>query len=251
MEKEELLFRKRIQELSRLCYERDIPVHTDFLNLNEQTIFFSLQSLLAPVKYQLAGGYEMAERKVVCFLPSYEGELAELPFVCLSARPVNPRFAENLSHRDYLGALMHLGIDRSKIGDILIEDDVCHIFCMTDMADYLCKELRLVRHTNLLLEKSEMKEIVIIPKFKRVGGSVASLRLDCILALAWQSSRSKMTPYIEGEKVFVNGRLVTSNSFGLKEGDIVSVRGLGKFIYRGVETETKKGRLFIALDRYV
>ena len=88
--------------------------------------------------------------------------------------------------------------------------------------------------------KMRDEEIVIIPKFKRVGGSVASLRLDCILALAWQSSRSKMTPYIEGEKVFVNGRLVTSNSFGLKEGDIVSVRGLGKFIYRGVETETKR-----------
>ncbi len=245
-----MLFRKRIQELSRLCYERDIPVHTDFLNLNEQTIFFSLQSLLAPVKYQLAGGYEMAERKVVCFLPSYEGDLTEFPFVCLSARPVNPRFAENLTHRDYLGALMHLGIDRGKIGDILIENEVCHIFCMTDMADYLCQELRMVRHTNLSLEQTEAADIVITPRFERVAGSVASLRLDCILALAWQSSRSKMTPYIEGEKIFVNGRLVTSNSFCLKEGDIVSARGLGKFIYRGVETETKKGRLFIALDRY-
>ena len=59
-----------------------------------------------------------------------------------------------------------------------------------------------------------------------------------------------MTPYIEGEKVFVNGRLITSNSFVLKDGDIVSVRGFGKFIYRGVEAETKKGRLFITLDRY-
>ena len=251
MEKEELLFRKRIQELSRLSYERDIPVHTDFLNLNEQTIFFSLISSLSPAKYQLAGGYEMAERKVVCFLPSYEEEQTEYPFVCLSAKPVNPRFAEELSHRDYLGALMHLGIDRSKIGDILVEENACRIFCMTDMADYLCRELRLVRHTNLKLEKSEIGEISITPKFERIAGSVASLRLDCILALAWKASRSRMTPYIEGEKVFVNGRLITSNSFTIKEGDIVSARGLGKFVYRGVETETKKGRLFVALDRYV
>ena len=109
MEKEELLFRKRIQELSRLSYERDIPVHTDFLNLNEQTIFFSLISSLSPAKYQLAGGYEMAERKVVCFLPSYEEEQTEYPFVCLSAKPVNPRFAEELSHRDYLGTLYASG----------------------------------------------------------------------------------------------------------------------------------------------
>ena len=250
MEKEELLFRKRIQELSRLCFERDIPVHTDFLNLNEQTIFFSLLSSLSPARYELAGGYEMAERKVVCFLPSYEETLTNYPFVCLSAKPVNPRFTEPLNHRDYLGALMNLGIDRSKIGDILIEDKVCRIFCMEDMADYVCRELHFVRHTNLTLERSQPGELSIVPNFENISGSVASLRLDCILALAWQSSRSKMTPYIEGEKVFVNGRLITSNSFVLKDGDIVSVRGFGKFIYRGVEAETKKGRLFITLDRY-
>ncbi len=250
MEKEEALFRKRIQELSRICFQRDIPVHTDFLNLYEQTIFFSLLSSLPSVKYELAGGYRMAERKVVCFLPSYEEKLCEYPFTCLIARPVNPRFAENLSHRDYLGALMNLGIERSKIGDILIEDKICHIFCMEDMADYLCRELSFVRHTNMVLERAEIKELSITPKFETVSGSVASLRLDCILALAWQSSRSKMTPYIEGEKVFVNGRMVTSNSFLLKEEDIVSVRGFGRFVYRGVETETKKGRLFITLDRY-
>ena len=78
---------------------------------------------------------------------------------------------------------MHLGIDRSKIGDILVEENACRIFCMTDMADYLCRELRLVRHTNLMLEKSEIGEISITPKFERIAGSVASLRLDCILAL--------------------------------------------------------------------
>ncbi len=250
MEKEELLFRKRIQELSRICFQRDIPVHTDFLNLYEQTIFFSLLSSISSVKYQLAGGYKMAERKVVCFLPSYEEKLYEYPFTCLIARPVNPRFAEELSHRDYLGALMNLGIERSKIGDILIEDKICHIFCMEDMADYLCRELNFVRHTNMVLEPAAIGELSITPKFETVSGSVASLRLDCILALAWQSSRSKMTPYIEGEKVFVNGRMITSNSYLLKEEDIVSVRGFGKFVYRGVETETKKGRLFITLDRY-
>ena len=102
----------------------------------------------------------------------------------------------------------------------------------------------------MVLEPATIGEFSITPKFETVSGSVASLRLDCILALAWQSSRSKMTPYIEGEKVFVNGRMITSNSYLLKEEDIVSVRGFGKFVYRGVETETKKGRLFITLDRY-
>lgn len=250
MDKEELLFRKRIPELARLAYERDIPVHTDFLNLNEQTIFLSLAPSLPPVRYQLTGGYGMAERKVVCFLPSYEETCWNLPFVCLKARPVNERFAEDLTHRDYLGALMNLGIERGKIGDILIDGKEGRIFCMEDLADYVCGELSFVRHTNLTLSKEEPGEISIQPRYETVSGSVASLRLDCILALAFQSSRSRMTPYIEGEKVFVNGRLATSNSLVLKEGDVVSARGFGKFVYRGVETQTKKGRLFITVDRY-
>ena len=250
MEKEELLFRKRIGELARICYERDVPVHTDFLTLNEQTIFLSLVPSLPPVRYELTGGYEMAGRKVVCFLPSYEESLMEAPFVCLLAQPVNLRFAQELTHRDYLGAVMNLGIERDKIGDILIEGKACHMFCMEDMADYLCREIHSVGRTNLTLSRVPAEELKIAPRFERISGSVASLRLDCVLALVWRSSRTKMTPYIEGEKVFVNGRLALSNSQILKEGDVVSVRGLGKFAYRGVETETKKGRLFIAVDRY-
>ncbi len=250
MEKEELLFRKRIGELARICYERDVPVHTDFLTLNEQTTFLSLVPSLPPVRYELTGGYEMAERKVVCFLPSYEECLWNNPFTCLLAQPVNPRFSQELTHRDYLGALMNLGIERDKIGDILIDGKLCRIFCMEDMADYLCGELHSVSRTTLTLSRVPAGELKIEPRFERISGSVASLRLDCVLALAWKSSRSKMTPYIDGEKVFVNGRLALSNSQVLKDGDIVSVRGLGKFAYRGVETETKKGRLFIALDRY-
>ena len=250
MEKEELLFRKRMGELARICYERDVPVHTDFLTLNEQTIFLSLVPSLPPARFELAGGYEAAERKIVCFLPSYEERLQEPPFSCLLAEPVNQKFAQELTHRDYLGALMNLGIQRSKIGDILIDGKRCYIFCMEDMADYLCRELHSVSRTNLTLSKIPVQEQTVAPKFQRISGSVASLRLDCVLALAWKSSRSKMTPYIEGEKVYVNGRQVLSNSYVLKAGDIVSVRGLGKFAYRGVETETKKGRLFIALDRY-
>ena len=250
MDKEEILFQKRAAELARICYERDIPVHTDFLTLNEQGLFHSLVPSLPPVRFQLTGGYELAERKVLCFLPSYEESVLEPPFVCLKAEPVNLRFAEELTHRDYLGALMNLGIQRYKIGDILIDGKDCHIFCMEDMADYLCQELRFVRRTNLTLTRVPLEAFEVQPRFETISGSVASERLDCILALAWKLSRSKITPYIEGEKVFVNGRLALSNSQILKAGDIVSLRGLGKFVYRGVENQTKKGRLFVALDRY-
>lgn len=250
MDKEEQLFRKRIQELASVCYQRDVPVHTDFLNFHEQTIFHSLVQTLPPVSYVMTGGYEMAERKVVCFLPSYEEELVSAPFCFLRLVPVNKKFAEKLSHRDFLGALMSLGIERSKIGDILVNETECYILCMEELAEYVKDSLNSVRHTNFQITICQPEEIHFEPKFETVSGSVASLRLDAVLAAAWSQSRGKMVPYIEGEKVFVNGCLVTSNSYQLKEGDIVSVRGFGKFIYRGVQNQTKKGRLFVVLDRY-
>ena len=75
MEKEEQLFRKRIQELAENAYSRDIPLHTDFLTLAEQTVFQNMSATLPPVKFVLSGGFPMSERKVLCFLASYEKEL--------------------------------------------------------------------------------------------------------------------------------------------------------------------------------
>lgn len=103
MEKEEQLFRKRVLELAELCFHRDMPSNTDFLNLNEQTIFQSISGTLPPVRYVLAGGFPGSERKVVCFLPSYEEELTDPPFECLRICARNKKFSGELTHRDFLG----------------------------------------------------------------------------------------------------------------------------------------------------
>ena len=89
------------------------------------------------------------------------------------------------------------------------------------------------------------------PKTERKEGSVASVRLDAVLSLAFSSSRSKMVPLIEGGQVFINGKLVTSPSASLKEDDLVTVRHMGKFRYVGVQNQTKKGRLYVAVERFV
>ena len=132
MEKEEQLFRKRIQELAENAYSRDIPLHTDFLTLAEQTVFQNMSATLPPVKFVLSGGFPMSERKVLCFLASYEEELYAPPFVCLKIVPANRRFAEELTHRDYLGAIMNLGIERAMIGDIVLQDGNAWAFVMDE-----------------------------------------------------------------------------------------------------------------------
>ena len=88
------------------------------------------------------------------------------------------------------------------------------------------------------------------PQFETISGTCASVRLDSLIGLAFQSSRSSMVSFIEGGQVFVNGKLITSNGYEPKDGDIVSVRGKGRFRYEGIWGQTKKGRYSIKLSRY-
>ena len=249
-DKDELLLKKRISELASLCYQRDVTLYTDFLTLNEQTIFHSLRREIPSVSCKLTGGYETAERKIVCFLSSYEDENTVSPISILKAGPADLRFASPLTHRDYLGALMNLGIERGMLGDILMNETGCYIFCLSKMADYIARELTRVGHTPVNCHIVTNPDLQIIPKYEDVSGSVASERLDNLVALAFKTSRSKAVPYIEGEKVFIDGKMVSSHGASLKGGEIVSVRGLGKFLYVGIENRTKKGRLYVTVKKY-
>lgn len=250
---EEEWLEKRVEELAGKCRMRDIPVHTDFLNLNEQDIFYRTMNRQKDVRYVLAGGYPAAERRVGLFLPSYleEGDETMLPVSCVHILPLNEKFAEDLSHRDYLGALLNLGIERHKTGDIIIGKNRAWLFCMTELAEFICENLAQVRHTRVYGNIGEVPEEALTPEMEPIEGSVASVRMDALLALAFRTSRSKAAPLIEAGRVFRNGRLVTSLSEIPREGDIVSVRQMGRFLYRGVKNETKKGRLFVKVERYV
>lgn len=248
-DKDENLLKNRIAELAEKCFRRDIPVCTDFLTLREQTVFHSIERSLPPVRALLTGGYETAERKMVCFLPSYAEDDFMPPFVLLEAKPRDKRFAENLTHRDYLGALMNLGIERECIGDLMIKDGGCYFYAVSRIADYLSDNLTRVKHSEVLCTAFS-ETIEISPDYERIEGSVASLRLDSILSTVFKTSRAKILPYIEGEKVFVDGRLVSGPDFRFRGGEVVSCRGMGKFRFLGVLTETKKGRLMISADLY-
>lgn len=250
MEKEEQLFRKRIQELADFCFRRDVPVNTDFLNLSEQTIFQSISGTLPPVRFILSGGFEMAERKVVCFLPSYEEEISEMPYDCLKICPVNRKFAEELNHRDYLGALMNLGIERSMMGDIVMRDKDAYVFVLKKMSGYIMDQLTTIRHTSVYTELVDHAGEFLKPDFEEINGTVSSLRLDSITALCGRLSRGKAAQLIEAEKVSVNGQIVTQASKCLKDEEILSIRGIGKFKFMGNGGLTKKGRIPVTILRY-
>ena len=249
MDKDDFLL-KRIRELANLSYQREIVTFTDFLNLNEQNMLHTQKLHENGVQVKLFGGYDHAERQVAAFYPDTLGFYWEYPIDCLNISPKALRFSEELGHRDYLGAILNLGVDRSVVGDILIKDNQAWFFCLHKMSDFFIENLISVRHTTVLTERVAQAEQIPEPQFQSINGTCASVRLDALIALAFQTSRSSMVSFIEGGLVFVNGKLITSNGYEPKEGDIISVRGKGRFIFDGISRQTKKGRLGVRLRKY-
>lgn len=251
MTREEQQLEKHFRDLARTAYQRGIAVFSDFLNLNELNIFQSLRGEFSYLETETFGGYELAERQIAVFRPEAPVFYADYPVKCLKITPLNAKFAEDLNHRDYLGAVLNLGIDRACLGDILVEEDAAYLFCLERMADFIRDNLIRIRHTSVYVEQVEAENFHYEPKYKEVSGTVASVRLDKLLALAFNASRSSLTGLIEGGKVFVNGKLVTSNGYEPKEGDLISVRGMGRFRFRGTGGQSKKGREYVILWRYI
>ncbi len=251
MQKEELMLQKRLIELSKIAYQRGIVTFSDFLNLNELNILHTIPKDELHSTYVTFGGYDYPERQMVAFLPDALCYDYNYPISVLKISPLQKKFSDKLSHRDYLGAILNLGIERCKIGDILVFEDYAILFVQKSLENYLLDELRRIKHTSVIVSVEDMRDFHYQPDTKEIKGTVSSLRLDSLLSLAFSSSRSKLVAFIEGGKVFVNGRLITSNGYQIKENDIVSVRGLGRFRYVETVSQTKKGRYYVTLELYV
>jgi RNA-binding protein YlmH len=239
-----------LTDLANTAYNRGICTYSDFLGLNELNLFYSNIKEFSFIKYAFCGGYSEAERRVICFYEDSSFPNIDYPISALKISPVNEKFSDRLTHRDYLGAVLNLGIDRSKIGDIVCEEAFAYLFCRRELKDFLSSELLRVKHTSVSVTEANEESISVQLTKKEVFGSVSSVRLDTLLSIAFHSSRSGLSGLIRGGKVFVNGRLITSQSFVPKEGDIISVRGMGRFQYLGADGKTKKSKDKIKLLLY-
>lgn len=244
--KEEQQLRNRIKDLADKSFRQNVYTFTGFLGLSEQDLFWKMteKGELSYAAYTLYGGYEEAERAMVRFgLEEELGYEEEFPIVCIHIKPLMVKFADALSHRDFLGALMNLGIERSTLGDIRVVEKEAYLYCVDSIAEYICTSLEKVKHTNVKctlvtdvqeIPKEEPEEMMVL---------LPSLRLDACLAKVYKESRNTVLELFRAGKVYVNGKLCENNSKQLKEGEVVNLRGYGKFIFGGLQNETKKGNL--------
>lgn len=244
-ETEQLL--KRFQELAEKAYARDICLFTNFLNLNELDIFYKNENSFRYIDTEAFGGAIYCERKILRF-----GNLnLPYPVSCIHIRPVIKKFSDTLTHRDFLGALINLGIKRETLGDILVREDEAYVFCLDSMADFITDNLDRVKHTVITCRKTEQIPETNLYNIKEKKLNTASLRLDALIGEVYDHSRSQSQQIIRERKVFVNGRLIENNSYTVKPEDTVTVRGMGKFIFDSVINTTKKGRYNILVKMFV
>ena len=253
---EKNLLQARIRELGERCRMADIPTHTNFLTIGEQSangFGHENTGTREGVPYVLAGGFPEAERRVVCFLPDYlspEDFSEDDVIACIETKVQGEKFAGKLTHRDYLGALMGLGIEREMAGDILVTENGACLFVMQELGAYVEEKLREVGRERVEARIIPCGQCSIRPKSEVIEGSTASARLDAVTAFVFRLSRQDAKELIDREQVFVDGE-VRRASYELKEGERVSVRGYGKFVYEGVLGTTKKGRERTRVRRFV
>lgn len=234
---------KRFNELYNRAYERSYKVFSEFLNLEEQSILAN--SYLPCTNY---GGYDMAERMIAGFGEDIEN--SDFPIRILAITPVKQKFADTLSHRDFLGGLMNLGIKREMLGDIIVNDNCAYLFCLEQIAEYIKDNLCRVKHTSVNVTEIESLPDDIIKEPESIELVVSSLRADVMVSAVYKLSRSNTSKLFSAGKIFVNSKLTESTSYQIKENDIISVRGFGRFSFSNQLRTTKKDRLVVEIRKY-
>lgn len=246
---EQELCKKRLIDLSKQANRKGIVLFSDFLNLNELNIYHQSEKFFE-TKTESFGGVPYAERQIIAFIPDALYYEWEYPITALRITPTYPKFAEKLGHRDILGAIMKLGIDRSKLGDIIVGNDEYYLLCEESMAAYFIDNLDKIRHTIVTLAECSPADLSVRQELEEHDGIITSNRLDSVIACVHKLSRSQALDLFRQEKVFVNGKMMQNSTYTCKSDDIVSVRGYGRFIYLNECGTTGKGRLKFKYNIY-
>lgn len=244
----------RILDQQAKAEQRGFPTHTGFLSPAQQAQSADLLMAAAPGQGLLHGGYPDAERKLWAFLPDWldeetwlEGE--DCPLQALSvAVPAGAA----LTHRDYLGSLMGLGLTREKIGDILLTDTGAQVIVLAEVLPILLSQWDKAGRYPVTLTPLPLAELTPAPgEIKEVRATVASPRLDAVVSAGFSIPRSRAADLIRAGRVMVDHRPCEKADKTVAEGATLTCRGLGKCVLRQIGGTSKRGRTILAIDRYL
>ena len=244
----------KILDRAEQAQGRNIPVATDFLSPQQRMQAQELLRLagIPETAFAVLGGYAGAERNLLLFLPDWldaEDAESQSPIRCLRGAF---REEEALTHRDFLGSLMGMGIVREKVGDIQVSPGSADLMVLDPVADFLLQSWSSAGRARLTVQEIDPSCIHIpVARCEQIRDTVSSLRLDAVCSTGFRMARGKAADMIAAGRVQLNWRECTKPDKLLSEGDTVSTRGFGKFELTEVGGVTKKGRTAITVKRYL
>lgn len=259
--------RKNIEKIAHTSEERMLLAKLwDKMNAGMNRNIFESTGFLSPQEQEMArflfgnapgiqffGGYDDAERKMLCYLPEYLDEEfllgCDSPIACLHAVFYA---GDTLTHRDFLGALMGIGIQRETLGDICVGNGMCDFFVTREIAPYILQTLTSAGRTKITLTQIDVTHARITePEVKEIRDTLSSLRLDSVVSAGFRISRSLAAEAVSAGKVAVDGLPVEKPDKLISQGSKISLRGSGKILLYHVGDLTKKGRISVTIHRYI
>ncbi|TVY00598.1 RNA-binding protein [Cohnella terricola] len=249
---DEKAFVDRAWEWVERAAERHETKRTDFLDPRQAHILFTLANRAPDAQVLLVGGSEQAERKRALIAPDYRSLEQEDAGIAVLDISSDDRRISELDHGDYLGALLGLGIKRDKIGDLHVSDEGCHALIAEEIGDFLVGHMKQAHRVDVSVSirpLSELRESKIALEEQTI--SVASMRLDGIASDVFRMSRTKILAPIKAGRCRVSWKPVEDPSHPLKAGDVVSMKGFGRFKVIDVEGVSKSGRIRVRIGKFV
>ena len=254
--KEDRILIGKVFDKIKLSEKRNTIEVTDFFNMVEITLIKDVLNKVQFKNFVIFGGVENAQRNCILIYPSKmenfikENKLDYNNYIKV-IRIEN--YNEKYEHKVYLSGLMKLGISRDKIGDILVQDNGADIIVSDEIANFICYNLgELTRFSKSKIEIISLKDIrEKVQEYKDITIRVTSVRLDAIVAELANTSRSKALEIINNERVFVNYKQELKNTRNIQIKDIITIRGIGKFIVFESLGSSRSGKIMLNIKMYV
>lgn len=246
MENSELI--KRAEDLAARCEKSGTVTHTGFLTPAER---YELENWAkrSGTALVFAGGSTECERTSAFFLPCYMDEESFDASEFIKAMKLTAHFGSP-GHRDYMGALLGIGIGREWLGDIWVQDSTAYVFCMPSVMRHLLS-IDKVGRCGVTAAEIALDEVPVPErKVKNLSFSVMSPRLDAVVGGMFSMSRTEAAKHISAGSVSVNYAQCMKTDLTVHEGDVISLRGAGKGKMTGTGGTSRKGRLFVYAEVY-
>ena len=237
-------WRSRVRDAVTLASKRGQPCYVGFLDEHQRAV---MEPMLRGRVHAFSGGYPDARRTVLAVCPA-DGDPADCRFPIVPLG-ISYRSEAALTHRDFLGAMLACGVKREAIGDILCGSGLTVAFVSEELASFLRQQLTRVGGESVRVSPYDGPLPDAAPMIDR-HDTVASARLDCVVASLTKGSRSNAAERIAAGLVSINHMPCTSPSREVREGDVLSIRGVGRFRVDELHALTKKGRLVLMAKQY-